>query len=149
LLLETVDLDPRSADAYAFLGQAYAAQGATDEALAACDRALQLAPEADSVISTCGRVYAVAGRRANAVALLDGFQPDASGRRYRDPYYAASLAASIDVELGANDRVLQWLNRAYDERSANLCAIRVNRAFERVRSDPRFQDLLRRMGFPN
>jgi hypothetical protein len=57
-------------------------------------------------------------------------------------------AASLYVSAGEKDRALDWLEKAYQERSSTLPYINVSWWFEPLRSDPRFQDLLRRMNFP-
>ncbi len=57
------------------------------------------------------------------------------------PFYVAEIHAN----LGDKDKALEWLGRAVDERDGDLEMIKVHSAFDDLRSDPRFQDLLRRM----
>ena len=49
---------------------------------------------------------------------------------------------------GDEDQAVEWLTKAYEQRSANVCLLKVDPWFDPLRSDPRFQDLLRRMNFP-
>ena len=56
--------------------------------------------------------------------------------------------AQIYIGLGDNEEAFAWLEKAYSERSLWLPFLRVDRKFEPLRDDPRFKDLLRRMGFP-
>jgi TolB-like protein/Flp pilus assembly protein TadD len=147
-LRTALHLDPSSGAAYLLLGESYAAMGAHGEAIAACDTALNLTPNDNNVLSRCGAVYAVSGKHQSAVRLFQNLQLRASARGYVDPYGLASFAAAMYTAPGASDRVMQWLARAYEDRSANLCALKVNPAFGRVSADPRFQELLRRMHFP-
>jgi len=67
-----------------------------------------------------------------------------SKQRYVTPY----LVAQIYVSLGDTDEALRWLEMAYRERAAWMVILKVNPRFDGLRSDPRFQDLLRRMNFP-
>ncbi len=65
-------------------------------------------------------------------------------RKGRRPDFVAAVYA----ELGEVDAAFEWLEKAYERRSLELTWIRVNPIFDPLRSDPRFQDLLRRIGFP-
>ncbi len=56
--------------------------------------------------------------------------------------------AAVYAALGDADATFEWLEKAYERRSITLSWIRVNPGFDPIRSDPRFQDLLRRIGFP-
>jgi hypothetical protein len=51
--------------------------------------------------------------------------------------------------LGDTNRTMEWLDRAYRERSSSLYALRIELFSDRLRGDPRFRDLLRRMNFPH
>ena len=62
-----------------------------------------------------------------------------------DPYNVAALYDGV----GNKGHVFEWLERAYREHSTSLYALRIDIWFDQVRSDPRFQDLVRRMNFPN
>ena len=144
---KTLELDPGSALTYVSLGENYAAQNRYGEALAACDEALRLGPEDPQALSGCGRVHALSGRHRDAVRTFDKIVT-LSEQRYVDPYDVAKLAAAIHTDRRERNRIFDWLERAYEERSANLCFVNVEPAFDNVRSDPRFQDLVRRMNFP-
>lgn len=145
-LRSVVNLDPTSGVAYAALGQNRATRGAHREAVTACARARALAPEDDEVLSTCGAVDAASGEREAALAQFETLRLRSSAADYLDPYRLATLAAAIYTGPTDTDRVLYWLTRAYEDRSANLCFVKTNPAFERLRSDPRFQQLLQRIG---
>ncbi len=55
--------------------------------------------------------------------------------------------AEIHAALGERDRALEWLEKAYEKRDLSLVNLRVTPKFDVLRSNPRFQDLLRRVGF--
>ena len=122
----------------AYIGSAfnYAGSGLYKDALAECDKVQ--AP------SLCGWVYAVSGRRAEA---LRNAQPFAE--RSKRTYSTMGIwAAATYTALGDKQEALGLLEKSYSEGAPQLTAIRVAPEFDPLRSDPRFQDLLRRVGLP-
>jgi TolB-like protein/Flp pilus assembly protein TadD len=142
-LKETLELTPDFGLANMELGWNYAQKRIYPEALTECRKAVSLAPEDQIVLASCGYVYGLAGRRQDALALLDRLK-EISRQGYVDPYNFAWLYDG----LGDNNPTMEWLERAYRERSASLYALRIETWSDRLRTDPRFQDLLRRMKFP-
>ena len=67
-------------------------------------------------------------------------------RNSRAPEVRRLVKAAMYAELGEKDKALEALNRMYEERRAGLLGIKVDPRFDKLRSDPRFQDLLRRVG---
>lgn len=90
---------------------------------------------------TLGHVYAVAGRRADAEKLLAELQEEA-----KHTYVSPCHIARIYEGLGDKDEALRWLERAWAERDNNLIDVKVNPQYDSLHSDPRFADLLRRLG---
>jgi len=86
------------------------------------------------------QTYAFAGRRSDAQKELKEYLK----APYVDPWQMAGYYAGF----GEKDKSIEWLRKAYDERSANICLLKIAQEFDSLRSDPRFQDLLRRMNFP-
>ena len=64
------------------------------------------------------------------------------------PYVDPSFVAGIYAGLGEKDKAIEWLTKAYEEHSLNICLLKVAPRFDPLRSDPRFQALLRRMNLP-
>lgn len=95
------------------------------------------------MLGSCGWVYALAGRRQDALAVLDRLKK-LSSRLHLDPYVVALLYDG----MGGNDRTMEWLERAYRERSPQMPFVRIEFWSDSLRADPRFQDLLRRMNSP-
>ncbi len=111
-----------------------------NEALTEVNRALTL--DADTrTIAIIGYVYASAGRRDEARKVL-GQLEELSKRKYVPPFFVAI----IYVGLGEKDRAFEWLEKAYQERNPNLVNLKVQPKFDAIRSDPRYADLLRRVG---
>jgi adenylate cyclase len=87
-------------------------------------------------------VYAVSGRKEEATGILK----DLEARQDENASAAANIAL-IYVGLGQHDRAMNWLNKAYEARFNPSILLRP--AFDALRSDARFQDLLRRIGLPS
>jgi eukaryotic-like serine/threonine-protein kinase len=137
---QTLELDPDSTRAQRGLGRVLLQQGRYDEAIAALRQVL--ARESHSYfISDLGQAYAVAGRHAEARRMLAQLQ-DIARRGYVSPVYIAKVHAG----LGENAQALALLNQAFQQRSDQLTGLRVDPAFDHLRADPRFVDLLRRVG---
>ena len=143
-LKKALELAPDFGYANMELGWNYAQKRMYPEAVRECRRAVSLAPEDQVTLGGCGNVYGLAAKRQNALVLVERLKK-LSRQAYVDPY---SMAWLYDG-LGDNNRTMQWLERAYLARSASLPALRVEVWSDRLRSDARFQDLLRRMNFPN
>jgi tetratricopeptide (TPR) repeat protein len=90
-----------------------------------------------------GLAYAVTGRFAQARRLAEKFKASAI-KRYIPPTYVGMLYAG----LGNREEALAWLERAFEERADGLTWLNVDPMLDELRSDPRFQDLIRRIGLP-
>ncbi len=86
---------------------------------------------------------AKSGKQAEARGLLEELLK-LSAERYVPPYNMALFYNG----LGERDKTLEWLERAYQERDPKLVFLKVDAKWNNLREDPRFQDLLRRVGFP-
>jgi serine/threonine-protein kinase len=138
---QTLELDPNYATAHRILGWAYEETGRYDEAIAAHLRAGELTDQGPNFTAQLGRAYALAGRDDEARKVL-GELMKASERTY-----VSSLdIAIIHTALGEYDRAFDWLARAYEERADHLPYLKVNPRLDPLRQEPRFQDLLQRMG---
>lgn len=142
-LKKTLELAPDFGYANMELGLNYTQKRMYPEAVKECRRAVSLAPEDQVTLGVCGYVYGLAKRRDDAFAILDRLKK-LSTRRYVDPYNVAGLY----IGLGDTNQAFEWLGQAYRERSPSLYALRMEVWSDRLRSDPRFQDLLRRVNFP-
>jgi TolB-like protein/serine/threonine protein kinase/DNA-binding winged helix-turn-helix (wHTH) protein/Flp pilus assembly protein TadD len=91
-------------------------------------------------------VYAAAGDKAHARRRL---AEELRRHREQKSYIRPGWVAEVYVSLGDNDEAFRWLERAYRERDAWLVLLKVWPRFDPLRSDPRFEDLVRRMNFPS
>jgi TolB-like protein/Tfp pilus assembly protein PilF/predicted Ser/Thr protein kinase len=144
---KAIALDPNMALLQAILAWGYAAQGKYPQAIEEYNKIPKeaLAVTADNQFLALGQawVYAVAGRRSEALGIVDACKR-LSAREYVDSY----MIAGVYSALGDKDQALRLLERAREEHSGGLTFLKVDPFWEPLRSDPRFQDLLRRMNFP-
>jgi TolB-like protein/DNA-binding winged helix-turn-helix (wHTH) protein/Tfp pilus assembly protein PilF len=136
---KTLEMDPTFSLAHFELGQAFAQKQRYDAAIAALQKAIELSGHRTVFDANLAYVYAVSGRRQTALDLVRDLQ----GRQDQNPASAANIAL-VYVGLGNYDEAMNWLNKAFEERFNPSILLRP--AFDRLRSDPRFQELRRRVG---
>ena len=139
-------MDPHFYPAHFNLAWAYQQKGMFEEALTEMQKAVadSNANGTDTQnVSQLARAYALAGKRAEALQTMVKLD-ELSKRVYVSPYDRAT----VYVALGEKDRALGELERAYEEHSERMIWVGVDQRFDELRSDPRFQDLLRRMNLP-
>jgi tetratricopeptide (TPR) repeat protein len=142
-LRKPLELDPNDIMSHFYLGLVYSQKGMHEEAIAASRMAHDLSPGRGQGPYLLAYVYAVAGKRGEALKILAELK-NPSRRSYLPPV----PVAAVYVGLGDKEEALSWLGKAYAERAAELDFLKVDPRFDPLRSDPRFQDLLRRMNFP-
>jgi tetratricopeptide (TPR) repeat protein len=136
-------LDPRFGLAHRTLGLIYEEMGRHKEALAQFQEARGALGEDPWMLAEIGRSYVRAGNRKQALASMRELR-QLSQKRYVSPLALALLQASLDPK---DDEVFAWLEKAYESR-INLSALVVDPAFDGIRRDSRFHNLLKRAGLP-
>ena len=140
-LRRVIAMDPNHYPAYWYLGHTYAADGQFNEAIAASERAAALSGRAPGSLGFLGLAYGLAGRKDEANKVLKELL-ELKRRRYVSP----PALANVYIGLGDKDQVFFWLEKAYQERSNYMAWLKVFPLHDPLRSDPRFDDLLRRIG---
>jgi len=135
---KTLELDPSYTQAHLNLGMAYVQKSMFKEAIAEFEKALVISPNSTGALSRLGYAYAVAGRRAEALKVLDQLT-----ERSKQKYVPATDVARMFAGLKEKDKAVEWLEKAYEERS--VANIKLNPVYDLLRSDSRFQQILRRM----
>ncbi|MCM3905603.1 MAG: protein kinase [Pyrinomonadaceae bacterium] len=141
---KTLEMDPNFILAHFRLGSLYEEKGMYDEAISEFREVLRLTGGKQLGVSALGHAYAVAGKREEAQKNLDELLK-LSKQRYVSP---ASIAL-IYIALGDKDRAFTWLEKSNELRELNILRLNVDPRFEPLRSDPRFADLVRRIGIPS
>ena len=136
-----IEMDPNFAVAHYLLGQALEQKHKHDEAIAEFRIAIELSGGNTAFESNLANAYAVSGRKEQAMKILK----DLESRQSQNSSTDASIAL-IYVGFGDNDRAMIWLNKAYQARFNPSILMRP--VFDPLRSDPRFEDLLHRIGLP-
>lgn len=139
---KALELQPDYASAFFGKGRASLLEGRYDEAIEAMERALVLSGNHTRIKANVALVYAVAGKIVEAKQILqelsalseNGFLPGLTDIAFA---YAA---------LGEKDHAFHWLQKAYEARSASLMLLYPDPVIDSLRSDPRFDDLIHRLG---
>jgi serine/threonine-protein kinase len=142
---KTLELDQNFPPARTYLPAAYEQKGMYDKAIAEFKNATSLQGGSESSMATAGlgHVYAVSGKKDEAEAVLNRLKQLSAHE-----YVSAVSIALIYSGLGEKDQAFAWLEEGYKERSFQMQGLKKEPRWDSLRSDPRFQDLLRRIGLP-
>ena len=142
----TIGMDNSYLEAHFGLANAYFRKGEEAQAIAEFQNYLTISGDPEDAQSL-ERLYQRSGTRA-ALEWLWQRQLDSSELQAKQGYVSPMLFASIHSLLGHKEETFQWLEKAFAERSVKLIDLKIDPDFEWLHSDPRFQDLLRRIGLP-
>jgi TolB-like protein/DNA-binding winged helix-turn-helix (wHTH) protein/Tfp pilus assembly protein PilF len=140
-LRTAIEMDPNFVLAHLVLGQAFEEKKMFGDAIAELQKALQISPKSPLMATALARAYATAGKRAEAKEILAQLSRE-SNVQYVSPFYVAT----VYIGLGEKDAALDWLEKAYRDRSNGLIFLNVDPELDGVRSTTRFQNLQREMG---
>ena len=139
-LRKALDLEPRFWPAHLYLGKTLAEQGQYQEALVELRKAQNFTAEP---YATIGYVYGRMGRAADARKVIADLQ-----EQLKKGYVAPTDFAKVYIGLGDKEQAFAWLEKGYQQHDFWLTFLKGDPIFDSLRSDPRFQDLLRRVGPP-
>jgi serine/threonine-protein kinase len=137
---KVLDMDPGFIRAYMTMGSAYAQNDMHDEAVAMFQKAIELSGDR-SKVAALGRAYGMVGKKDEALKVVDELR-ELSKDRYITPYATVLILAA----MGEIDEALSWLEDAFAERVSDLIYLRVDPFLDNLRSDPRFNALLEKVG---
>jgi serine/threonine-protein kinase len=140
---KTNELEPNFVSGHYWLGLAYNANGMYAEAIALSERVLQTDSTNQFMLRIAGSSYAKSGRRREAEEVIKRFKDIAKTR-----YVMSYCVATIYAALGDMDKAFIELENAFAERDFHLHRLKVDPLMNPLRRDPRFQDLMRRVGLP-
>ncbi len=141
--LKTLEIDPNFFVTHLALGLAYQQIGKFEEAIAEVKRALSLSQDSTLLLAALGQAYAVAGKKEKAQEVLAKLQ-EISKVRFVSPY----SVAHVYTGLGEKEQALAWLQKAYEERIMFIvhALLKVDPGFRILRSEPKYIELLKKVG---
>jgi len=126
------------------LGVGYEGTGKLLEAISEYQKAIEISNGDHDATASLAHAFAAIGRRAEAEKILHDFE-----RKSKSGYVSPYMIATIYAGLGERDKAFEFLERAYQERSLDISwHLKADLRIDNLRSDPRFQDLVRRVGYP-
>jgi serine/threonine protein kinase/tetratricopeptide (TPR) repeat protein len=136
-----LNFEPNFAMLYLSFATAYALKGMYDEALSCGKKMMEFGPPVVAYVGNLGWLYALAGKKEKAHELLNDLE-----ERSKKGYVSSFWTAAIYLGLEEIDKAFEWFERAYKDRDSNMIYFTVAPIFDPIRSDPRYQQLLEKMG---
>lgn len=138
------DMEPNYALAHNSLMTTYAMKEMYEEAIAAGEKMLELGPHSVAYLGVFGHITARAGKIDKAKEILFELE-----ERSKKGYVSSFWVAVLYLGLEDIDKAFEWLEKAYEERDGSMIYVTVPPLFDPVRSDPRYKQLLIKMGLEN
>jgi tetratricopeptide (TPR) repeat protein len=142
---KTLELDPNFPPAHEWLGYAYEQNGMQREAVAEWGKALSLSGAGEQA-SGLERTYAASGFEMAVRALARQRLEKLNERMKRGEYVPAFEYVNAYTRLSDKEQALAWLDKAVQERNLFALEVRINPLYDKLRDDPHFQDIVRRVG---
>jgi TolB-like protein/Tfp pilus assembly protein PilF len=140
---KTLELDPNFAISYELLGEVYVSRGMYRESLPELEKYSALSRGRAMSLALLGYAHARLGERSQALRVLR--QLEAASKQSYTPAFSFAV---VYAGLGEKDQAFAWLEKAYGERTSRLGYLKVEPLWDPLRTDPRFADLVRRIGLP-
>jgi tetratricopeptide (TPR) repeat protein len=136
-----IAIDPNHYQAHWFLALTYLANGQTDQAIATSEKAVAISNRAPAALGVLGMAYGAAGRKGEANQIVNELL-----QLEKQRYVSPMAFVYVYLGLGNKDQSFAWLEKAREERSNGIAFFKVSPTVDPLRSDPRFADLLKRIG---
>ena len=140
---KTIEMDPNFPVSYAVLGQSYLAKGMNRVAVPVFEKYSAVSMGSADSLALLGYAHARLGERSQALRMIEQLKA-ASKERFLPSFFFALVYAGLDDK----DRAFSWLEKGCDERFVRFAYLNVEAFWDPLRSDPRFSDLVRRVGIP-
>ena len=138
---DTLEMDGNFAIAYAVLGEAYLSKGMYREGLSALEKFCALSRSSAASLALLGYAHARLGERNETLQIIDKLKAAS-----KQSFVPALFVALVYAGLEEKDEAFAWLEKACEDRFNRLAYLNVDALWDPLRSDPRFPDLLRRVG---
>jgi serine/threonine protein kinase/tetratricopeptide (TPR) repeat protein len=136
-----IEMDPGFNVLHYYLGMAYVQKGMYEDAVEEFQESIILSTENAVDLALIGHVHAVSGRRDEAMNIINKLE-----ELSKQEYVAPTLMALIYAELGQKNKAFKLLEEAYEKNDNRLIYLKVDPIFDSLRSDPRFTELLKKIG---
>ena len=140
---DTLEMDANFAVSYAVLGEAYLSKAMYREGLSALEKYSRLSRGGAASLALLGYLHARSGERKKSLEMIEELKAAS-----KQSFVPALFIALVYAGLEDKDQAFTWLDKAYEERFNRLAYLKVEVLWDPLRSDPRFTDLLRRVGIP-
>jgi TolB-like protein/tetratricopeptide (TPR) repeat protein len=140
IAMKTLELDPDFVPVHRLLSLSYAGKGMFDEAIAENKRWGELTGNKAKTDVALAHIYAAAGRKEDAVEIIEhtAIEKALSGNDYRG-------VALVYAALGENDKAFEWLDKSYERHEESLCSLKIDPKSDPLRSDSRFNKMLKKI----
>jgi TolB-like protein/Tfp pilus assembly protein PilF len=139
----TVEISPNFFVVHVALATTYLKLGRVEEALTEAQKAVELSKRHAYALSALSRALAASGNKSDALKLIREIEQNPL-RGESDKYFISTMYAG----LGDKDQAFAWLEKSFQERNTFLTNLRIDASMEPLRDDPRYKDIIRRMGLP-
>jgi|CZLA01.1.fsa_nt_gi serine/threonine-protein kinase len=139
---KTLDMDPNFGLAHLCIGISYVNEGRFPEGISELQKGMELLPGDPYSMEELGIAYALSGDRARAREVLTKLKGSSQ------PHLPAYSIAMVYAGLADKEQTISWLKRGCDERNDDMVYMKIEPVLDPFRTDPRFQDLIRRVGLP-
>lgn len=140
---KTLEIDPNFWVAYWCLGTAYREKGTYEEAITEFQRAVDLSGGSSIAVAGLGLAYGLSGKRVEAQKVFDLLKEKA-----KQEYISPLAFVWFYIALDDKDQAFRWLEKAYEERHSLLIFLKVAPLYDPLRTDPRYTELLKKIGLP-
>jgi len=140
-LRKTLEMAPDFVYAHRALGKNYLYQQKYDEAIVEFKKTVELSGPSTVLLGAMGNAYALAGEQDKAIEILKNLE-----KRSKKRYIRPTTMIFLYIALGKMDKAFEWLNKAYEQRFELLIYLKVGEEYDPLRKDPRFKEMLRKVG---
>jgi len=141
---KTLEIHPHDSLIHALLAEQYACAGQTEKAIEKCAEALALDPRVMFMRMNVAATYTKVGRTVEARKIVEEAE-----KAWKVGDGSSWWIAAVHARLGDKDAAFEWLERAFQERATFLVFLKFHPLFNALHGDPRFDDLVKRIGIPD
>jgi DNA-binding winged helix-turn-helix (wHTH) protein/TolB-like protein/Tfp pilus assembly protein PilF len=138
----TLALDKNAGFVHWIIGNTYLQQGRLADAIAQYEKSIPLSGESPDERASLAYTYAIAGRKDDARRILKDLN-----QRSSQQFISPCILAIVHAGLDEKDEAFAYLERGYSERDFMMTLLKIEPTYDRLRDDPRYAELMRRVGF--